>query len=107
MEGTMASSNGSAIAAPTPRRNVRRDRAFLVTIILTSFGLQGFDQESLALHRVGKGNTPAPRVSAVIFDLSLGAVGRDLRGRVFLADNAEASADHSQHGPGCWMIDDA
>ena len=34
--GTIASSNGSAIVAPMPRRNVRRGMAFLVIIIKIS-----------------------------------------------------------------------
>jgi len=36
IEGTIASSNGSATVAPMPRRNVRRGSAFLVMIIVTS-----------------------------------------------------------------------
>ena len=35
-DGTIASSNGSAITAPVPRRNVRRSKAFLVIIIAIS-----------------------------------------------------------------------
>ena len=36
MGGTIASSKGSARAVPIPRRNVRRGRAFFVTIIVLS-----------------------------------------------------------------------
>ena len=35
-DGIMASSNGSAMATPAPRRNVRRGKAFLVIIIVIS-----------------------------------------------------------------------
>ena len=40
-EGTIASKRGSATAAPTPRRKVRLDSAFLVTIIATSSSERG------------------------------------------------------------------
>ena len=36
IDGTIASSSGSATLAPRPRRNVRRGSAFLVMIIATS-----------------------------------------------------------------------
>src|SRR5690606_33929839 len=40
--GIIASSSGSAMVAPTPRRTVRRDRCFFVmNILLSSFPTQG------------------------------------------------------------------
>ncbi len=48
--GTIASSNGNAIVAPTPRRNVRRGMNFFVMNILIPFTRTDFSEFPIVQH---------------------------------------------------------
>src|SRR5215510_11438331 len=90
--GTIASSMGSAIAAPkVPRKNVRRDRCFFVMIMAAVPSLRNADRASLRLCDSGRGFCrlqPGPHLEWRAFDDALNDRFETIASSCVLLNNA-------------------